>query len=376
MSIDIITGFFSSSREALDKRSGPYETTTEANAALGPFDRYVGLSVLIIANASKDGGGNYITGDVAHYIYDGGIADNNLVEDSSGGTGTYTSSIAAGTLVPDTVGGYLAGTDLDTFNGDGFSAMWDTLLFPTIAAYISDTVDVVLSGQSSTSLEQGVSTSVSITATFDSGDITNGDGSAGPDVVGAANNYTFTLPDTSTVDQGLTTLYTDGAYVVELGGNTWGVAVTHDIGTGAYYDSTGAAATNLDGSRGASSTSDNSGTITGYTPYLIASDASDVSGGGTALYGATDSKLITGKSNKTVSLTASNEYVYFTYPETYGTLTTIVDNNGFDVTGSWTLFPGVPVTSTGLATDWTVDCNIYRTTSPTTIGGVNYQFKY
>jgi len=78
MAIELITGFRSSSREALDKRSGPYETLQEAYNALGPYARYVGLSVDIITGATKDPN-NYIGGTLTRYVFNGGIDDIHLV---------------------------------------------------------------------------------------------------------------------------------------------------------------------------------------------------------------------------------------------------------------------------------------------------------
>lgn len=80
MAIDIITGFNSASRESLDKRSGPYASLADAKAALDTNERYVGLRVSVISNSTIDGAGNYITGDLTEYVFDGGITDNDLVE--------------------------------------------------------------------------------------------------------------------------------------------------------------------------------------------------------------------------------------------------------------------------------------------------------
>ena len=79
MAIDIITGFNSSSRESLDKRSGPYDDLATALATLNTNERYVGMKVLIVENSTKDVAGNYIGGDLTEYIFDGGIDDSNLV---------------------------------------------------------------------------------------------------------------------------------------------------------------------------------------------------------------------------------------------------------------------------------------------------------
>lgn len=80
MAIDIITGFNSSSRESLDKRSGPYASLVDAKAALDTNERYVGLRVLIADGATPDSAGNFIDGDLTEYVFSGGIADNDLVD--------------------------------------------------------------------------------------------------------------------------------------------------------------------------------------------------------------------------------------------------------------------------------------------------------
>ena len=80
MAIDIITGFNSSSRESLDKRSGPYASLAAAKAALDSSGRFVGLKVSVIDNSSTDGAGNYIGGNLTEYIFEGGIDDTDLIE--------------------------------------------------------------------------------------------------------------------------------------------------------------------------------------------------------------------------------------------------------------------------------------------------------
>tara|TARA_R110002167_G_scaffold66127_4_gene187360 strand:+ start:5866 stop:6222 length:357 start_codon:yes stop_codon:yes gene_type:complete len=80
MAINIITGFNSSSRESLDKRSGPYATLVDAKAALDTNERYVGLRVLIADGATPDSSGNFIDGDLTEYVFSGGIDDNDLID--------------------------------------------------------------------------------------------------------------------------------------------------------------------------------------------------------------------------------------------------------------------------------------------------------
>jgi len=84
MAIDIITGFNSSSRELLDKRSGPYDSTVLALSALDTNSRSLGMPIYIITGGTKDGAGNYTGGTVEVYNFDGGIADVDLKIGSAG----------------------------------------------------------------------------------------------------------------------------------------------------------------------------------------------------------------------------------------------------------------------------------------------------
>jgi hypothetical protein len=96
MSINIITGFDSSSREQLDKRSGPYASTTAALAALNTNKRAMGLPIYVITNATQDDEGNYITGTVQTYSFTGGIADADLtLQDVVGITAQQAADIEA-----------------------------------------------------------------------------------------------------------------------------------------------------------------------------------------------------------------------------------------------------------------------------------------
>ena len=79
MAINIITSFNSSSREVLDKRSGAYSSVAEALSALDTNSRAMGMPIYVIADGTKDGAGNFITGTVQTYHFTGGIGDANLV---------------------------------------------------------------------------------------------------------------------------------------------------------------------------------------------------------------------------------------------------------------------------------------------------------
>lgn len=87
MAVGLITGFRSNSREALDKRKGPYKNRAEALASLDTLLRFVGLEVIIVENATFDAAGNYIGGFAARYVFEGGIDDVNLKKVDYSSTG-------------------------------------------------------------------------------------------------------------------------------------------------------------------------------------------------------------------------------------------------------------------------------------------------
>lgn len=96
------------------------------------------------------------------------------------------------------------------------------------------------------------------------------------------------------------------------------------------------------------------------------------------LYGNNDStsinpytaltKLIASKSAKAVAFNFDDDYAYFCYPASYGNLTTIKDQNGYDVTDAWQVTT-VTVNSSGLDNDWSVSYKVYRTILKTSIHG-------
>ena len=78
-------------------------------------------------------------------------------------------------------------------------------------------------------------------------------------------------------------------------------------------------------------------------------------------------KILTKKSNQVVSYTHANKVMAFAYPSEYGALSKIVDQNGFDIT------------STFSATTFmygSVSFRVYCTTTPNTLSGFNVTFKF
>ena len=78
-------------------------------------------------------------------------------------------------------------------------------------------------------------------------------------------------------------------------------------------------------------------------------------------------KILTKKSNQVVSYTHANKVMAFAYPSEYGALSKIVDQNGFDITGTF---------SATTFTYSSVSFRVYCTTTPNTLSGFNVTFKF
>ena len=76
---------------------------------------------------------------------------------------------------------------------------------------------------------------------------------------------------------------------------------------------------------------------------------------------------VTAKANKTFNFTTNNQYMVFAYDSSYGNLKTILDGNGFDVTGGWTK---TTLTVGGFS------YFVYISNSPTTDTNAPFTFKY
>ena len=78
-------------------------------------------------------------------------------------------------------------------------------------------------------------------------------------------------------------------------------------------------------------------------------------------------KILTKKSNQVVSYTHANKVMAFAYPSEYGALSKIVDQNGFDITGTF---------SATTFMHGSVSFRVYCTTTPNTLTGFNVTFKF
>jgi len=166
----------------------------------------------------------------------------------------YNTNLASSLAVPAAVGGIDSGTTVADLNTKTIVEILNDLLFPTVLASIGTNKSVTLTTTSGGTYEVGTPLTRTLTANFNAGSITNGDGTPGPDLVGSATNYRFTGTGISQTDQTGNTLSI--AWNVILGDNDWDVIVSHNAGTGVYTDNKGNIGTNLDIDRGAGTVSD------------------------------------------------------------------------------------------------------------------------
>ena len=322
------------------------------------------------------------------------LADAGTIKEVVANEGVYISGSYLGTVYNTTigdnvtnvaVGGLSAGTAASVLKTKSIVEILDDILFPTLEASIASnrSVSLDVSGGGGT-LEVGSSASRTLTATFSQGSITNGDGSAGPSLVGAAAQYTFTGTGISSTAQAGNTLSLGSAVVVN-GSNNWAVTVDYGAGSGAYYDNKGVAGSNLDGSRGAGNVSDSSSspTITGLHPYFYGLSNSEPTAGDiqSAIAAGSGTKVVsasTGTISVQFNATSAN-YLWFAVPATSTDKTVWYVNalNNGSIGGESNLF-GSPTT---LAVDspesyWSsVNYDIYITNYATTTGSDTMQLR-
>ena len=185
--------------------------------------------------------------------------------DSSTLAPVYNSTLSDTIATVTTFGGIPAGTTVGSLRGQTYSAIFDTLIFPTVPPTLTTQRSVALTGILTTPVEVGTTVTPTLLATFNRGRITNGDGVTYTDLVGNANQYVFKLPNGNT-DFTYTTsnssqsrVYT--GYVTTVGNNNWSVTVNYDAGTTQYYDSKGVSSNIFNASRVASTVTTSSSTV-------------------------------------------------------------------------------------------------------------------
>jgi len=128
-------------------------------------------------------------------------------------------------------------------------------------------------------------------------------------------------------------------------------------------------------------TTDNSGGISSGNrsinfvyPYFWGMTTDDLTAGGVTLYTTLPKSIVT-QGTKTPTLNGADQYIYFVFPADYPDLTSIKDQNNFEVLSSFTKYE-VNVESSGLDTDWSHGYKIYRNNSLTTVNNGQYTFTH
>jgi hypothetical protein len=235
------------------------------------------------------------------------------------------------TTIPDSttnvsVGGATAGTAASVWKTKSVIEILDEILFPTTnASSTSKSVALGVSGGGGT-LEVGTTTARSLTATFGSGTITNGDGTSGPALVGAATQYTFTGTNISSTSQ-VSNLLSLGSPAVIFGSNNWAVTTSHNAGTGDYYDNKGNIGSNLNALRVSGTTSDSTSSpaIDGIYPYFWGvSDTQLTTAEIIAIIQAGSSNKVVSSASGTITITfnaTTAKFLWFVHDASYTTKT-------------------------------------------------------
>jgi hypothetical protein len=112
--------------------------------------------------------------------------------------------------------------------------------------------------------------------------------------------------------------------------------------------------------------------VKSYYPYLHGVTTVNLTSGGTAAYTSL-TKVVEVQANKTKNFTGTG-YLYFCYPASYGTLTSILDPSSFQILTGFTRY-SVNVTSSGLVNNWSEPYYIYQSNTISTPSG-SFQFFY
>lgn len=298
------------------------------------------------------------------------------VQGVSGSVGNYEAAVGDG--VTSVYVGGAAPEPASSWKSKTISQVLDAILFPTLPPTISEgkSVSLSVSGVSG-NVEIGQTVSRILTANFNRGRITNGDGTQGPDLVGPATQYGFSGTGISPTNQVGNTLSIN--VPVENGQNNWAVTVAYEAGTGPYYDNKFNPKDILDSQRvsGIASDSSSSPVITGIYPYfwgvsdtyLSASDIAEAVSQGQA-------NKVVAPANGTITInfnTSSPKYLWFAHWSGYPTKTSwyVSDFNLGLIGGSENTFGDV-VTQNFASPDtyWTGSFKIYRSNFPTDYSNV------
>jgi hypothetical protein len=276
-----------------------------------------GRDVSIYGNVYFDG--SLVSVKAGVFNVDGSI----ILNGEEVGQGKYDPPISDDLKMPYAVGGLPADTSVAYLRNKTFEQLFTELLFPTVLASIFTAKSLGFAGLTSNYAEPSTMFAPTLTATYIPGVIHNGDGTTGPNLTGDAYYYKFKLPggaidyEESHAGNSRARAFATPVYVGNAGAtHTWSVDVSHNIGSGAYYDNKGNAGSNLDVQRIAAIISANSGTITSRNKryWGVDSLASLTSGQVITL---DSSEFATGYTKSLFYVSPSNEYIYFCYPSSF-----------------------------------------------------------
>ena len=284
----------------------------------------------------------------------------------------YQSAIAD-TVVSTQVGGATP-QPASTWKTRTLSQSLDTILFPTVPPSISTPKSATLTVSGNTAVQEvGSSSARTLTATFNRGRITNGDGSLGPELVGVASG-SFNYSGTGTA---LTSIGSLGSIAVVLGSNQWGVSFAHGTGSGPYYDNKNNASTALDGSRSSTTVNASTSAFTGVYPwYHLKSPvtftaaqfaAAITAGNATNIHASAVLTKVIADASGTISIpyNVSGQFVGAAYEAGLTTKTsyyvTALDNGGITA-----VFNGVVTQNNVTTAFWTRNYKMHISTNPLT----------
>ncbi len=198
-----------------------------------------------------------------------------------------------------------------------------------------------------------------------------------PVEVGTSNNYTLSGSTSNPCSFTLSNGTVNGN---NFGANTsYSYSYTHaptshgttTITAQQSWDETGTIC--ADGSPNTGTTSA-SRSITNVYPVFYGMSATSYTSGSVP-YTEFTKRVVTEASLSSLTMTGTNMYIYILIPKSWTdyTVSSIIDHNGFNVTGSFTAYD-VSITSTGLTNNWTYNYKCYKLNNLTTASGYNYTY--
>ena len=337
-SLEVLAGAPLDAREVVQAKT---DLTAEGSF---PY-KYIGLEVYVVEENKKY---RLISNDPTD------LESWQEIGSGGGGSSETTKSITAAITVGGIASGtnYPIGTDLE----DIISDLLEPTLYPTLTAPSAS-----LSYSANQYYAVGATVAaMTATVALNRGSINPSYGTSGYRS-GAATGYTIatTGADTEYSDSSESsgafsvpalTRATKGTIVI-TGTASYAAGEQPKDSKGGNYDSPLAA-----GSKTASKT------LTFIQPYYYGVSNSATIADFTGL-----TENVTAKGQKTFNYTTNNQYMVFAYDSSYGNLKTILDGNGFDVTGGWTK---------NTLTVGGFSYFVYVSNSPTTDTNAPFTFKY